>query len=145
MDYKGNLTKDLTQAMYKLHQTETPSLTKDSILHAIMLQEFLDWTNRQWNVNAWWRGVSYNKSVGGVNTSNHLRGVATDVSFKGKTKMDYVGKLDKYAKKWFEICDKYEVYGEFGLYPDFYHIGSHITYQKKHCKFDRRSGKTVYL
>lgn len=139
MNFKGNLTKSLTQAHYSVHQVKSECvITRDSLEHAQMLQEFLDWTKREWNINAWFRTEAYNKKVGGVSTSYHLLGTATDVSFKGFTSKMYGEKFEKYKKKWFEICDKYGVKGEFGIYDNFFHLGSHCKW-KTHQPFDKRS------
>ena len=132
----GNITKHLTIEDYGVNQTETIKLTPEAIIHALMVDEFLEWLNwkKQPSINAWWRSAAYNKSVGGISTSNHLKGTATDVG---------VGQLaderfDKYARKWKEICKKYGVVGEIGRYTWGIHLGSHITYSKNFTVFDKR-------
>lgn len=132
----GNITKRLTIEDYGVNQTETIKLTPEAIIHALMVDEFLEWLNwkKQPPINAWWRSAAYNKSVGGISTSNHLKGTATDVG---------VGQLaderfDKYARKWKEICKKYGVVGEIGRYTWGIHLGSHITYSKNFTVFDKR-------
>ena len=132
----GNITKHLSIDDYGVNQTETIKLTPEAIIHALMVDEFLEWLNwkKQPPINAWWRSAAYNKSVGGISTSNHLKGTATDVG---------VGQLaderfDKYARKWKEICKKYGVVGEIGRYTWGIHLGSHITYSKNFTVFDKR-------
>ena len=136
---KGNLTKDLTVDNYAVNQTEVAKITENALAHARRVQKFLDWMN--WSVlpsiNAWWRSKAYNSRVGGVKNSLHLTGEATDLG-SSKFSTFTEARFDKYAKKWFEICDEDGVKGEFGIYPWGIHLGSNIQYSKKHYRFDKR-------
>ena len=78
-----------------------------------------------------------NKSVGGVSTSSHLKGTATD--WKTTVEIDE-DRFVKYAKKWREICKSHGVVGEAGLYEWGVHFGSSITYSKTFYHWDSRSG-----
>ena len=136
---KGNLTKDLTVDNYGVNQTETVVLTEDALAHAKRVQKFLDWMNWSQNptINAWWRSKTYNARVGGVKNSLHLTGEAIDFGSKKFSEFTEA-RFDKYAKKWFEICDEDRVKGEFGIYSWGIHLGSNIKYSKKHYRFDKR-------
>nr|DAZ80137.1 MAG TPA: peptidase [Caudoviricetes sp.] len=92
-------------------------------------------------VNAWYRTVAYNKSVGGNSNSSHLRGVATDWGLPNVSKDDFI----KYAKKWRSICNAHGVVGEAGLYKWGIHLGSSVKYSKKFYHWDSRSGKQVNM
>ena len=131
-------TKNFTFGDYTVNQTGTLPITNEAILQATLLQEFRDWLDRPMNVHAWYRTKSYNKSVGGVSTSSHLRGVATDWS----TNIDISEeRFIKYAKKWKEICEAHNTVGEAGLYTWGIHFGSSVNYSKSFYHWDSRSGK----
>lgn len=133
---KGNLTKHLTIDDYGVNQTATIEITPEALKHALMVEEFIVWMN--WKerppINAWYRSAAYNESVGGISTSNHLKGTATDLGVGAFTDE----RFKKYARKWEEICEKYGVVGEIGRYTWGIHLGSHITYSKKFTIFDKR-------
>lgn len=136
---KGNLTKDITIDDYAVNQTETAVITENALAHLRRVQEFLDWMN--WNkkprMSAGWRSKKYNASVGGVPNSLHLTGEASDHA--DERFADFTeGRWKKYEKKWFEICDKDGVKGEFGRYPWGMHLGSNQQYSKNHYSFDKR-------
>ena len=131
------LTEHFTLADYGINQTGTLPLSDEAILHASMLEEFRQWLNRPMEVHAWYRTAKYNKSVGGVSTSSHLKGTATDWSTN--VSIDEA-RFIKYAKKWHEICKSHGVVGEAGLYNWGIHFGSSITYSKKFYHWDSRSG-----
>ena len=133
---KGNITKHLTIDDYGVNQTETVTITPQALVHAQMVDEFIEWMNWKKSVpiNAWCRTAAYNKKVGGISTSNHLKGTATDLGLGEFTDE----RFNKYARKWEEICKKYKVVGEIGRYMWGIHLGSHITYAKKFTEFDKR-------
>lgn len=135
--FKGKLTKHFTVNEYQVNQTENCSITREAIEHADMLEEFRQWLKRPIVVHAWYRTSSYNKKVGGVSNSSHLKGLATDWSTNIKITED---KFIKYAKKWKEICEKHNCVGEAGLYTWGMHLGSHIAYSKTFYNWDSRTG-----
>lgn len=132
------LTEHFSLSDYTINQTGTIPLSAEAILQATMLEEFRRWLGRPMSVHAWYRTAAYNKSVGGVNTSSHLKGTATDWSTNITIGED---KFVKYAKKWKEICEAHGVVGEAGLYTWGAHFGSSITYSKKFYNWDSRSGQ----
>lgn len=135
---KGNLTLHFTVDEYGVNQTETVTISPQAIEHAKMLEEFRTWLGRPMTITSWFRTSAYNKKVGGVSTSSHLEGIATD--FAINKKIDEASFI-KYAKKWKEICKKHGVVGEAGLYIWGMHLGSHVTYSKTFYHWDSRSGK----
>lgn len=137
VEYKGRLTEHFSLSDYIINQTENCEITKEAMLHATMLEEFRKWLGRPMTVNAWYRTKKYNASVGGVATSSHLKGTATDWHTNISINQT---KFIKYAKKWKEICKKYGVVGEAGLYTWGVHFGSQISYSKSFYHWDSRSG-----
>lgn len=134
------LTEHFSLNDYGKEQTGTIPITAQAILQATLLEEFRQWLGRPINVHAWYRTKSYNKSVGGISTSSHLRGVATDWS----TTVDIdEERFIKYAKKWKEICEAHNTIGEAGLYTWGIHFGSSVNYSKKFYHWDSRSGKQI--
>ncbi len=131
------LTEHFSLSDYGINQTGTITLSEDAVLHAAMLEEFRQWIGRPMSVHAWFRTKEYNKSVGGVSTSSHLKGTATDWSTNITITEE---KFVKYAKKWKAICEAHGVIGEAGLYTWGIHFGSSITYSKKFYNWDSRSG-----
>jgi hypothetical protein len=134
------LTEHFTLADYGINQSGSLPITAEAILQATMLEEFRNWLNRPMDVHAWYRTKSYNAKVGGVSTSSHLRGVATDWSTNTDITKE---KFIKYAKKWKEICEAHGVVGEAGLYTWGIHFGSSVNYSKKFYHWDSRSGKQI--
>lgn len=137
--FKGKLTEHFTIDEYQVNQTENCSITREAIEHADMLEEFRKWLKKPMRVNSWYRTKDYNKKVGGIDTSSHLRGIATDWGIPNVSEKTFI----KYAKKWKAICKKHGVVGEAGLYTWGIHLGSHITYSKVFSHWDSRSGKQV--
>lgn len=138
--FKGDLTEHFTLDDYSINQTGKVYITKESMLHAQMLEEFRVWLKRPMEVHAWYRTAAYNKSVGGVKNSSHLKGLATDWHTNKKISQTT---FIKYAKKWKEICESHGVIGEAGLYTWGMHLGSQITYSNKFNHWDTRSGKQI--
>ena len=134
------LTEHFTLADYGINQTGTLPLSDEAILHASMLEEFRRWLNRPMSVHAWYRTAKYNKSIGGVSNSSHLRGVATDWSTNVDISKE---RFIKYASKWKEICKEHGVVGEAGIYTWGIHFGSSVKYSKSFYHWDSRSGSQV--
>ena len=137
-----NLTEHFTFADYGKKQTGTIPIDAAALLHAQLLEEFRQWLGRPMNVHAWYRTAAYNKKVGGVSTSSHLKGTATDWSTNIEISKE---KFIKYADKWKEICAAHGVVGEAGLYTWGVHFGSSITYSKRFYHWDSRSGTQVNM
>lgn len=140
VQFKGQLTKHFTLEEYQVNQTETCFITREALEHVDMLEEFRVWLRRSMIVTSWYRTASYNKKVGGVSSSSHLKGLATDWHTNTTITEE---KFIKYAKKWKEICEEHNCIGEAGLYTWGVHLGSHITYSKTFNHWDSRSGKQI--
>jgi len=136
------LTEHFTFADYSKNQTGTIPIDAAALLHAQMLEEFRTWLGRAMEVHAWYRTKTYNKKVGGMSTSSHIKGTATDWSTNIEITKE---KFIKYAAKWKEICAAHGVIGEAGLYAWGAHFGSQITYSKKFYHWDSRSGTQVNM
>ncbi len=134
------LTKHFTLSDYGKDQTGTIPMSDEALLHAQMLEEFRAWLGRPMEVNAWYRTKWYNQKVGGIATSSHLKGTATDWHTNIELTEE---KFIKYAKKWKEICKSHGVVGEAGLYTWGAHFGSSITYSKSFTHWDSRSGHQI--
>ena len=104
-----NLTEHFTFKDYGKNQTGTIPIDAAALLHAQLLEEFRQWLGRPMEVHAWYRTAAYNKKVGGVSTSSHLKGTATDWSTNIEISKE---KFIKYAAKWKEICAAHGVVGE---------------------------------
>lgn len=77
-----------------------------------VLQDVRDHFKVPVTINSAYRTPSYNKKVGGVNASQHIRGTAADISVKGVAPVKvYTYLTEKYPNK----------YG-IGKYPTFTHI-----------------------
>ena len=134
------LTKHFTLSDYGKDQTGTIPMSDEALLHAQMLEEFRAWLGRPMDVHAWYRTKKYNQKIGGIPTSSHLKGTATDWHTNIELTEE---KFIKYAKKWKEICKAHGVVGEAGLYTWGAHFGSSITYSKSFAHWDSRSGHQI--
>ena len=134
------LTEHFTLSDYGKDQTGTIPMSDKALLHAQMLEEFRRWLSRPMEVHAWYRTKEYNRKVGGIATSSHLKGTATDWSTNIEISKE---KFIKYADKWKEICAAHGVVGEAGLYTWGAHFGSSITYSKSFTHWDSRSGHQI--
>lgn len=141
----GYLSKNFSQAEYHPGSANVP-IYKETMVFIRCLQTFRNWLNQQMYVVSFFRTKSENAKVGGIPTSNHLRGCAIDFHLYNKTidKALFI----KYSKKWAEICKIYGVKGESGLYNNWVHLGIQNSAQAKanggkFVHWDSRSGKQV--
>lgn len=136
---KGYLTEHLTIDDYGINQGGTLKVSPEALVHAEMIEEFVKWMNwkRRPSINSWYRTPLYNRKVGGLKTSNHLRGTATDLGVGSFTDR----RFKKYADRWKKICESHGVVGEIGRYDWGIHLGSHITYSDRFTVFDKRADK----
>lgn len=137
--FKGNLTKNFSIEEYA---TGNPAgseivLTRQAYTHARMLQRLRKRLKMPIYVTSWFRTPAYNRSIGGISTSNHLKGTATDVNFGKKlTKKEKI----EIATEWVKICKEFKVVGEAGFYPWGIHLGSHVTNNSRffHWSYDNK-------
>lgn len=108
-------------------------LNKKVLIHADMLEQLRMRYGKPLVVNSWYRTASYNKRVGGISTSNHLKGTATDLKVACDDAL-----WDKFVKDWKLICSAHGVAGEIIRYDTFIHVGSQISYAKDFRIYDKR-------
>lgn len=91
-----------------------------------MLEEFRRWYHRPINVNSGYRTPAYNKRIGGVSNSYHLKALAVDFSlppeFYGYTKERKQQFLDNIKARWYNICRKYGKFGNVMYHDTFIHM-----------------------
>ena len=136
----GNLTEHFTIAEYAVsNPTSVVDISPRALKFARLLEKFRVKVKRVMTVTSWFRTEAVNKKVGGISTSNHLKGTACDFHFAVTcTQKMFI----KYAKMWKEICEDAGVVGEAGLYSWGMHLGIQ-TYSKKFTHWDSRSGKQI--
>lgn len=139
--FTGHITKHFTQAEYTVNQTGACTINADAYEHAQLLEKMRAWYGQPIRVTSWYRTPEYNKKCGGVSSSNHLRGTATDVFITFDTDDEFI----KFAKKWKQICTQAGTVGEIGRYKTFTHLGSHIKYSGTFYNWDKRSGKQINM
>lgn len=113
------------------------------------IEDFAEWTGREHYVYCQGRTSAYNKEVGGISTSNHLKALAQDTYWKDVKWTDE--RFIKWAKKWKEICKYYGFVGEIGYYPSYtykgcvgmIHLGGWIDYSKNFYHWKTTNGKQV--
>lgn len=139
--WKGNLTKHFTLEEYTVGITQgTCYLTEAAYRHAQLMEEFRRWLKREMHITSWYRTAKENGKVGGIKTSSHLKGTATDFH------LDITiteAKFTKYCRKWKAICEEHGTVGEAGLYKWGMHLGSDVQYSKKFYHWDSRNGIQV--
>lgn len=139
--FTGKLTKHFELAEYTVNQTEECNINYEAMEHANLLEELRIWYGKPIRVNSWYRTPAYNKKCGGVSSSNHLRGTATDVLITFETDAEFI----RFAQKWKAICKASGTVGEIGRYKTFTHLGSHIRYSNVFYNWDKRSGKQINM
>jgi len=102
-------------------------------IHAHLLNQMRDWAKRSFVVNSWYRTPSFNKSVGGIDTSNHVKGTASDIAYPSVTTE---AQFNEVAGAWRALCEANKTVGEAIWYKKskFIHFGSQIDYQKTFYK-----------
>jgi len=123
----------------------------------LMQEEFRIWYNRIMISSSWYRTIPHNTAVGGSPISQHLYAVASDyqlplITMSTQRKEQF---LTNVRTKWYELCDKYEVYGGVGFYDWGFHIDSgqeHRTFRafwdyrgayKLHYSVSLKNGKMI--
>lgn len=145
--FKGNLTPHFSADEYSIGNTENINLTSDAYTFAQILEQTRVEAGLKFFVNSWCRSYKLNKAVGGVSSSNHLRGCACDFHLTQKITRARFIKIVKIFKRW---CDEYGVKGEAGIYNDFIHLGIQSKTQiainnNKFIQWDgRKAGPLIY-
>lgn len=136
------LSDHFTDSEYNMDKSTKAWLTKDSIVFVVCIEEFRKCLGRPMTVTSWFRSEAVNKAVGGISTSNHLRGCAMDWTDGGKPTAT---KFIAWSKRWAAICKKHGVKGESGLYSWGYHFGIQNSAQisanyGRYVHWDSRTG-----
>lgn len=99
-----------------------------------MHEAFRVWFNRPYRPNGSYRQLAFNKKVGGVSNSRHLKGLAVDIPFPNMTDAQW----KNIYTKWMQLCNQNNTVGEAGRYSWGFHLGMDIEYQKTFNIFDNR-------
>ena len=144
--FKGRLTPHFTSEEYSIGNTEDCTLTEDAYTFALILEKTRVNVGLRFYVNSWYRTQKLNKAVGGITSSNHLRGCACDFHLTQKiTRKKFI----KIANTFKMYCKESGLVGEAGIYNDFIHLGIQNETQKaingyKFIQWDGRSGELIY-
>lgn len=145
--WKNNLTPHFSAAEYfPQYREQNTYLTEESYLFARILEETRVDVGLRFYVNSWYRTQAQNKAVGGISSSNHLRGCAADIHTKNKiTRKRFIKIVLAFKKN----CRKHGRVGEAGLYENFIHLGIQSETQKavnggKFIQWDERTGERIY-
>lgn len=106
-----------------------------------ILQDFRLWYNAPITPNSGYRPAEYNKKVGGVSNSLHIRNLAIDFSVKNMTDTRYMA----CAYKLKELCQKRGIIGEINFYSTYIHIGVFAEkngYKEFQCRDYRKPTST---
>ena len=145
--FKGNLTKHFSASEYAVGCGDANVyLTEDAYIFAQALEETRSAVGLKFYVNSWYRTTKLNKAVGGISSSNHLRGCACDFHLTQKiTRKRFI----KIVTEFKTACKKRGVIPEAGLYNDFIHLGIQNPTQavvngNKFSQWDERTGTSVF-
>lgn len=144
--FTGNLTPHFTSAEYSTGNTGDVILTEESYRFAWILENTRVDVGLKFFVNSWYRSYKLNKALGGISSSNHLRGCACDFHLSTKITRKKFIKIVKIFKL---HCAANGVIGEAGIYNDFIHLGIQNETQKavngyKFIQWDGRTGTLIY-
>ncbi len=91
-----------------------------------MLEEFRVWYNRRMNITSGYRTKAFNKKIGGVSNSYHLKQLAADFRlpseyfrFSKNRKEEFLSNI---KTKWYQICEKHEKTGSVIYYDTIVHL-----------------------
>ena len=108
-EYANNLAKENIQF----------EITDDALEHIKMLQELRNKCGSL-TVNSWYRTAKFNRSVNGSSNSLHLKGLATDISFRAMSDGQYL----KIKLAWKDICKAHGKIGGINRYTNGVHVSS---------------------
>lgn len=127
-------------------------ITPAVIRFYLMLEEFRVWYNRIMRASNWYRTPWYNSQLPGSSPkSQHMYGVACDFPIpsddhgKPWTSMRRTQFLNNVKKKWFELCDKYQVKGGVGFYDKHFHIDSGDEHRTHRSFWDYRKNRQLHF
>lgn len=108
-DGNTNLTKDFKVKEFACHDGSDTIYISDETVK--ILQALRDYFGKPVIINSGYRTASYNKKIGGVSNSQHVKGTACDIKIQGVPPEAIAAYLEKY----FPNCG-------IGLYGTFVHI-----------------------
>ena len=146
INFKGNLTKHFSGAEYSVGCDGNVYLTEEAYLFAQALEATRVKVGLKFYVNSWYRTAKLNKAVGGISSSNHLRGCACDFHLTQKITRKRFIKIVQIFKA--EATMRGKV-AEAGLYNDFIHLGFQNDTQlavngNKFIQWDERGETRLY-
>lgn len=146
LKFKGRLTPHFTSEEYCTGNTSDCILTEESYTFAQILEKTRVEVGLRFYVNSWYRSAKLNKKLGGITSSNHLRGCACDFHLSNKvTRKKFITIVNIFKKH----CKAAGLVAEAGLYNDFIHLGIQNETQKavngyKFIQWDGRTGTLIY-
>ncbi len=106
-----------------------------------MLEYFRRWYGRPVNITSGFRTAAYNRKIGGVSNSLHLKGLAIDFrlpsDFKRYSKVRQNEFLTNVRNKWFQLCDLEGIPGSVLWYDTWVHL----DYRTNKRYFEDKRGK----
>lgn len=126
------LLKDQITAHFRLNEFANNEdggvieVTPSFVQFVLMLEEFRGWYNRPVLITSGYRTKAFNKKVGGVSNSLHLKGLAVDFAlpsaFYNYSKARQNQFLENIKNKWYEICDENGIFGSVLYYDRWVHL-----------------------
>lgn len=119
--FKGTvITGHFKTTEYNMDGSTDCFMDADTLSFIHCIEEFRRWLGMPMHVHSWYRSYAVNKKVGGISTSNHLKGTAMDWHCKSPIN---TANFIKYVTKWNEICKANGRVPEAGIYSWGYHFG----------------------
>lgn len=117
MANKKQLTKNFHIDEFQSHDGAVmPPEVADNILKlAVNLQVLRDFVNKTIKINSGYRSPAWNKAVGGVADSQHMKGTASDIVVSGMTPIQVAKTIESL------IASGKMQQGGIGIYPTFTH------------------------
>lgn len=126
--YDGQITKNFNIKEFSCKNNNEILINKEVIEHIQRLQKLRDWYKKAIKINSAFRTAEHNKNVGGSPKSQHLKGIATDISlpkeFFSFSKERKTKFLNNIKNKWEELCKIDGIKGAAGFYDTFIHLDS---------------------
>jgi uncharacterized protein YcbK (DUF882 family) len=128
----GQITPHFNIYEFRCRANDEILINADVIAHIQRLEKFRPWYNRTMVINSGYRTPEHNKAIGGAPGSQHLLGIASDISlplgeFAGLSKARKEEFLQNIKKKWTQICNADGLGGGVGFYDTFFHLDSRKT------------------
>ena len=144
--FKGHLTKHFSGSEYSVGCEGNVYLTEDAYIFAQALEATRSRVGWKFYVNSWYRTYKQNKAVGGISSSNHLKGCACDFHLTQKiTRKRFIKIVEIFKSE----CKARGKIAEAGLYNNYIHLGVQNETQiavneGKFIQWDDRTGTRVF-